>query len=177
MMSIIKKICHGRILKTAVVVFAAFAAGTTLVFPKINRIHPPQNTEQYAREAARVRLEVLGESLGLSEEQMLKIRKAQIKMFDSMKKQDENLQKKQRKFEAEKSKILDKEQILQENYQKEFENCLTPQQLERYREMKRQEEGIGNDVPTCAPGKRVCPEDSAGSIGPIIEGPPRPILY
>lgn len=105
----------------------------------INRVRPPEGTPQFAEEAARVQLEEMGSRIGLSDVQLLQMRKAQQQRSKKLKAQQEKLEKSYQKYTKEKAKIEAEESRIYEAYEREVSKILTPSQLNAYRMIQIQE--------------------------------------
>lgn len=149
---------------------------------KINRVHPPRNSEQYAREAMRVRTISIGERIGLNEQQIEKMLKAGKKKIDSMKKQEEKLSKAEQKLEKEKESIRLNEDKITLQYGAEVKKILTPEQYDAYMKILEQEakEELEEDSSSSTPreeGDQESAPDDKGCVSPIIKGPNPPLMY
>lgn len=132
---------------------------------KINRIHPQQGTEQYRKEAVRVRLQYIAEKVGLSEDQMIKMKGADDRRMAKLKKEEEKVKKAEAKLAKEKASIAASEDKIRLEYVEKVKSILTPDQYEAYLILMRQYE-------TSQPSETdECNPDGAteGSIGPIVK--------
>ncbi len=143
----------------------------------VNRVRPPQGTSQYVKEASRVRLLTMGERLNLSDDQLLKLRKAQVKMEEKCDKEIEKAEKARQKYEKEKEKSLAKQSQYIKEYEEEMEKILTPEQLEGYKLLRRQEaESLRLNGASSEEPASTTPEPEEGP-SPIVKAQDPPLMY
>lgn len=159
---------------------ASFSYSDSFAARPMNRIRPAENTEQFAREAARVRLEKLGERLGLSESQMLKMREAQLKKEDKLKKQESKIQKAEEKMNSEKKKIASEENKIMLDYQKNLQKIMTSDQWQAYQMLLQQEAEAERQIEPPVTNPDVGPQEietEGGFTGPAVKTPGPKVMY
>lgn len=143
-----------------------------------SRVRPPKNTEQYRAEASRVRDMKLAEILGLSDEQLEKVREASVSRLEKQKKQDVKLKKEEARWEKAQKRRADAEEKISADYDSELRKILTPEQYAEYVKWR------DSDYCVCPQAKESpsvdtipeCPEEENPGLGPIVKGPQPAIL-
>lgn len=172
--------CLSFLTALAILCFVSTADAEARTNRNVNRVRPPENTEQFAREAARVRFLNLCSQLGLSDDQMQKMQKIRMKKDDRLKKQNEKLHKAELRYNSEKEKASSEESRIMQQYHSEIEKLLSPEQLLTYRMILRKEaeEAAASKIDHTVPElPDECGGETDGSTGPLIQGPNPPILY
>lgn len=165
-----------KFLISGLIALSVAGAGSVAVAQsRVNRVRPPQNTEQYAQEAARVRMRAIAEAAGLTEEQFALLAKTTESRRKAIMKSEEKLAEEKQRWEKACAAAAEAAQKADSDYDADLRKLMSADQYEAYRQWLRTTDGI-EDCDDAAQ-----PEAAADSISPagldgIVPAPKPTIL-
>lgn len=162
------------------VLFSIFSLPAQSQRENVHRVRPPQNTEQYVKEANRVRNENLIKFLDLSDKQKAQLMKASENRAKKNKKQTIRFLKAEEAWKKAISEDSETHEKIAKEYDEKMQKILSSEQYDKYLEWLKE-----NDISLLDPmddtrpyndPTEECNDDQKPGIGPIIKGPDPIIL-